>query len=185
MKVKRECRTKSGDELLLRSLGAADAGAALALCRRASGETLNLLRYADEWTISLQEEAAMLSRAEASPKSLMLGAFVGGQLVGIASFLPVHPGDRARHRAGVGIMILRAYWRQGIGSALMETLIEAAKKTSLEQLELNVVDMNKGAVALYKKHGFAEYGRHPRMIKYRDGRYADTLLMMLELRRKP
>ena len=183
MKFRRECETKTGRRLLVRSLTPADAEAALAVCRKTAGETLNMMRYEDEWTMTAEQQAAALKTAEDGAKSLMLGAFTGGRLAGMANFRPVHPGDRAHHRAGVGIAVLRAYWGQGIGSALLETLIDAAKTTNLEQLELDVVEGNTAAVALYEKHGFQVYGRHPRMIKYRDGRYADTLLMMLDLRK--
>ena len=113
----------------------------------------------------------------------MLGGFAGGRLVGVGNFRPAHPGDRARHRAVMGISILKSHWGMGIGTAMMHAMIDAAKTTALEQLELNVVSTNDAAIRLYKRCGFVEYGRHPRMMKYRDGTYADTVLMMLELRR--
>lgn len=185
MKFRREHQTKSGDALLVRSLCEADAEQALYVFKKSAGETLNMMRYPDEWAMTVEQERAFIKKEELGAKSLLLGAFVGGQLVGISNFTPVSPVDRARHRAGVGMVVLRTYWHQGIGSAMMQALIEAAQQTSLEQLELSVVDTNEGAIALYKKHGFVEYGRHPRMMKYRDGRYADALLMMLDLRRKP
>ena len=114
----------------------------------------------------------------------MLGAFLDDRLVGVSNFRQAHPGDRARHRACVGISILKSRWGKGIGTAMMRTMIEAAKTTALEQLELDVVSANEAAVRLYKRCGFVEYGRHPRMMKYRDGTYADTILMMLDLRRE-
>ena len=47
-----------------------------------------------------------------------------------------------------------------------------------------MVSTNESAVRLYTRCGFVEYGRHPRMMKYRDGTYADTILMMLDLTKK-
>lgn len=179
MKFRREAMLKTGETCLLRSLEAADAKEALAVCRKAAGETLNMMRYEDEWTMTEEQEAAFIQKQKNDPKALMLGAFVCGKLVGTAAFQGVHPGDRARHRAGVGISILKAYWGRGIGTAMMQALIDAAKTTSLEQLELDVVSTNEAAVRLYTRCGFEEYGRHPRMMKYRDGTYADTILMML------
>lgn len=75
MKLKREARTKNGGALLLRSLCAQDAQQALSVCRQTAGETLNLIRYEDEWTMTLEQEAAYLKKAEDDPRSLMLGAF--------------------------------------------------------------------------------------------------------------
>ena len=184
MKLKIEAALPDGGTVMLRSLVAADAKEALALCRKAAGETRNLIRCEDEWTIAPQEEAQHIVRMENNPKALMIGAFVSGRLAGIASFAPPSPVDRARHRATLGICVLRAYWGRGIGSAMMQALIDAARQTAIEQLELEVAAANERAIRLYERFGFAEYARHPRMIKYRDGRYADMVLMMLDLRGK-
>lgn len=183
MKLKKQVQLAGGEEILLRSLCAADAKAALDLCRKTAGETMYMSRYADEWTITQEEEAQYIAKMECNPKALMLGAFVSGSLAGIASFVPPSPVDRMRHRATLGICILRAYWGRGIGSALMQALIDAAKGTVLEQLELEVVSSNERAIRLYERFGFAEFARHPRKMKYRDGRYADMAQMMLDLRR--
>jgi len=184
VKYKREVLLKTGEACLLRSLEPSDAREALAVCRKAAGETLHMMRYEDEWTMTAEQEAAFIDKQRNDPKALMLGAFVDGRMAGTAIFQSVHPGDRARHRAGVGISILKAYWNRGIGTAMMRALIDAAKGTALEQLELSVVSTNESAVRLYERCGFETYGRHPRMMKYRDGTYADALLMMLDLTKK-
>jgi ribosomal protein S18 acetylase RimI-like enzyme len=165
VKFRCECETKSGRKLLIRSLTPADAEEALAVCRKTAGETAFMLRGENEWTISAEQQAAAIKRAEDGAKSLMLGAFAGGRLAGVANLRPVHPGDRARHRAGVGIAVLRACWGQGIGSALLGSMIEAAKTTNLEQLELDVVEGNAAAVALYEKHGFSLIAERKRYYK--------------------
>lgn len=183
MKFRQEVTLKAGEACLLRSLETSDAKETLAVCKRTAGETLNLMRYEDEWTMTEEQEAAFLEKQKNDPKALMLGAFVGGRMAGTAVFQPTHPGDRARHRAGVGISILKAYWNRGIGTALMRVLIEQAKTTALEQLELEVVSTNERAIRLYKAYGFEEFARHPHKLKYRDGTYADMILMMLELKK--
>ena len=48
-------------------------------------------------------------------------------------------------------------------------------------MELEVVADNARAIALYKKAGFAEYGRNPRGFRTRDGRWQENVLMRLEL----
>lgn len=182
MKIKKEIVLKSGETLLLRSLRAEDAQQALDLCRKTAGETLNLSRYADEWHITPEQERTYIHNMENGAKTLMIGAFIRGKLVGIASFAPPAPVDRARHRADLGIAIEKCCWGIGIGGAMMQALIDAAKETALEQLELEVVSTNERAVRLYERFGFAVFARHPRKLKYRDGTYADMLLMMLDLR---
>ena len=184
MKHKSEWTLRDGRTLLLRSLNARDAQEALCLCRRTAGETMNMMRYEDEWTLTPEQEREAIVKAENDPRSLLLGAFVDGRLVGMSSLRPVHPADRARHRAGFGISILRAYWGKGIGTAMLRTTIDMAKTRALEQIELDVVSTNEAAIRLYRRMGFVEFGRHPRMMKYRDGTYADTLLMALDLHGK-
>ena len=58
MKFRRECETKTGRKLLLRSLTPADAEEALAVCRNTAGETAFMLRGENEWTISAEQQAA-------------------------------------------------------------------------------------------------------------------------------
>ena len=110
MKYKKEATLRTGEACLIRSLEPQDAQEALAVCRKAAGETLNMMRYEDEWTMTVAQETEFIEKLKNSPKSLMLGAFVDGKMVGSAAFQSVHPGDRARHRAGVGISILKACW---------------------------------------------------------------------------
>lgn len=184
MRFKTEIALKGGETLLLRSLCAQDAQQALAVCKRTAGETLNLIRYEDEWTMTLEQEAAYIRKMEDDPRSLMLGAFLGERLVGIGSFMPCAAVDRVRHRLSLGICILRACWGRGIGTAMMRVLVDEAKKTPAEQLELEAVGTNERAIRLYERFGFETFARHPRKLKYRDGTYADMVLMMLDLRAK-
>ena len=184
MKLKKEILLKSGETLLLRSLSTQDAKQALAVCKKTAGETLNLIRYEDEWTMTTEQEETFIKKMEDDPKALMLGAFAGDALVGVGSFAPCAAVDRARHRASLGISILKAYWGRGIGTAIMQTLVGEVKKTAVEQLELEVVSTNERAIRLYEKCGFEAFARHPRKLKYRDGTYADMVLMMLDLRAK-
>ena len=184
MKYKKETALSGSETLLLRSLQTEDAQQALDVCKMTAAETLNLMRYADEWRLTLEQEREYIRNMENGPKSLMLGAFFRGKLVGIGSITPPSPVDRTRHRAGLGIAIVKSSWGMGIGTAMTRALIDAAKTTAIEQLELDVVSTNETAIRLYERHGFVEYGRHPRMMKYRDGTYADTILMMLDLRRE-
>lgn len=182
MKFKREVVLKNGETCLLRSLCAGDAREALALCRHTAEETRYLIRYADEWALSEEEEAAFIKRQEDDPNALMLGAFLCGRLAGIASFSPSAPVSRARHRAALGVVIFKSCWGKGIASAMMEALLDRIKDTPYEQLELEVVAENERALRLYERFGFTEFARHPRKLKYRDGAYADVILMMRELK---
>lgn len=76
--------------------------------------------------------------------------------------------------------VRRKYWHIGVGSAMMEMLIELAKEASLKNIELSVHAENERAIALYRRFGFEEIGRHRGKI-YVDGEYYDEILMDLHI----
>ena len=84
------------------------------------------------------------------------------------------------HVGYVGIAIKSGYRGIGIGTKLLQTLAEEAKKAGLKILVLDVFDINKPAKALYTKMGFKEAGRIPRGI-YKKGKYIDLMRMTQEL----
>ena len=180
MKYRSEVRLRNDEACLLRSLEPSDAKEALAVCRKAAGETLNMMRYEDEWTMTVEQEAQFIERQLVSPKALMLGAFVDGRMAGTAIFQSVHPGDRARHRAGVGISILKAYWNQGVGRTLLAEIIAFGKENDFEIIDLQVRSDNLAAIHLYEKFGFRKIGSHPAFFKM-EGIQIPFDYMILEL----
>ena len=89
---------------------------------------------------------------------------------------------KLRHRAGIGISVLRDFWGQGIGTALLETVIEAARRNpNLLQIELEFIEGNHRARRLYEKMGFRIVGLHPNAIQLKDGTLLHEYLMALPL----
>ena len=86
------------------------------------------------------------------------------------------------HRAELGLSVKKAYWNQGVGSALMRRLIQYAEENGIELLSLEVRSDNIRAVRLYESFGFQRIGTSPAYFKI-DGRYADFELMYLDLRK--
>ena len=81
----------------------------------------------------------------------------------------------------MAIAILREYWGQGIGTAMIGYLTELAKQIGYELMELIVVAENERARALYQKCGFIESGRRYHGMKFDDGSYHDEIFMYKEL----
>lgn len=50
------------------------------------------------------------------------------------------------------------YQRKGIGSSILEEMINAAKDSKIQNMTLEVRESNRAAKALYKKFGFVEEG---------------------------
>ena len=116
---------------------------------------------------------------EAAVKAIV--AEVDGAIAGTAGVDAVGRRDKVRHRATFGISLDEAYWRLGIGSALTAACIGCARQAGYAQLELEVVEDNARAIALYKKAGFVECGRNPLGLRPRTGGYQALVFMRLEL----
>ena len=68
-----------------------------------------------------------------------------------------------------------------IGTAMFGEMIRMARERGVMQLELEVIEGNDKARALYEKLGFEEFGHFPDNLKYADGTYADSFWMMRKL----
>lgn len=181
MRYKHTQTLRDGARLMLRSMEKADAGAAIFALRRVAGETDFLLSEPEECGATLEQEENFIETMNSRPRDALIGAFVDGELVGMANIAQVSPRRRACHRASVGISVLRDHWGKGIGTALMNACMELARTAGYEQMELEVVDNNARAVTLYRRLGFACVGQIPRAIRYRDGHYADLAVMVRAL----
>jgi RimJ/RimL family protein N-acetyltransferase len=105
---------------------------------------------------------------------------VDGAWAGICAFSREST-PKTRHIASFGAMYVREEFRgKGVSGALIEAaMTEAAKHTELAVLTVNAE--NPRAIALYKKHGFREYGRMPKSLKI-EGLYYDEIEMVRELK---
>lgn len=181
MRYSREFLLKDGRPCLVRHARGEDAASVLRLMIASAGETDNMARYPDEITLTEEQERGWLEQTEADPRALLLAAYVDGELVGNAGFSPVLRYFRGSHRAELGIGIARAWWGQGIGTALMTAALEAAQGAGYEQMEMEVLTSNARGLALYRRFGFSAGGVLERGFRYRDGRYADLFHMTRRL----
>lgn len=181
MKYNKIINLKNGKEALLRNGEFADGEAVFVNFNETHAETDYLLSYPDENSFDAQQEAEFLKEKTESPNEIEIVAVVDGVVAGTAGIEAVGAKYKLKHRAELGIAILKGYWGLGIGKALMEACIECAKDAGYTQLELNVVAENERAVALYKNMGFVEYGRNPRGFNSRVSGYQEVVYMLLVL----
>lgn len=96
----------------------------------------------------------------------------------VVGWIDIHTTEnpRLKHRASMGMGLLKEYRGQGLGSKLLKAALDHAKKNGLEKVELHVYTNNQAAIALYKKFGFEEEGV---IRKYRklDGQTFDAMMM--------
>ena len=127
----------------------------------------------------MEQEAAILESICQNPRSIMVLAFDGGEIVGNASIHgSKHP--RFSHRYNLAITVRKSHWGRGIGTALMDRLINFAKEIGAEVVSLEVRSDNDRAIALYKKFGFEKFGTYRKFFKF-DDVYFDADYMNLYL----
>ena len=91
---------------------------------------------------------------------------------------------KIRHRASIGIVLLSEFWNQRIGTRLFQELIRIAEENpNLMQLELDFIEGNNRARALYEKMGFRVTGVKPDAIRLKDGTLLNEYSMIREIRR--
>lgn len=91
--------------------------------------------------------------------------------------LTVNANHRTRHSGAIGIMIHKDYQNQGVGTALMQAIIDIADNwLMLVRVELTVFEDNERAIHLYEKFGFEKEGLK-RLAAIRRGKYENEYLM--------
>lgn len=158
-----------------------DAGKILEYLKKVGGESDNLTFGAEGLPCSVEDEEKYIESFENSTSSVMFTAKINGVIVGDAHFSS-STRERIKHRGEIGISVLKDYWGQGIGSRLMDNLIDFAKNTAgCEIIALQVRSDNERAINLYKKYGFEKIGQFKGYIKI-DGEYIDCDFMNLYIK---
>lgn len=174
---------KDGRTLILRDPALEDAQEMVDYLKIVGSETDFLL--ADENGIeglTLEGEREWITGTLTAANTKMFVGTVDGEIVLVCD---VRAAGRSRiaHVGGIAISIKKAYWHLGIGNIAMRAMIDYAKSTGkLRLLSLEVREGNDRAIALYKRFGFVEVGRHKGKINIR-GAYFDEILMDLDLTR--
>lgn len=98
------------------------------------------------------------------------------KIIGSAGLI-VFSNPRLRHSAAIGIMVHKDFQNKGVGSALMEAVLDIADNwLMLVRVELGVFADNQNALHLYEKYGFEIEGTK-KMAAIRNGKYTDEIIM--------
>ena len=176
---------KDGSVAVLKSPCVEDAEKQLRFITKCCAETDFLTRYPEEWEcMTIESEAKWINNNRVSPDALGIDCYIGEKIVGSCD-INFRGGIKTSHRATVAIAILKEYWNLGIGSAMFTELIAAAEaRPEIEIVELEFVEGNDRAKALYEKYGFQIVGERPNAFKLKDGRLLKEYFMQKELKKK-
>lgn len=180
MLIKNTIIDLNGKELLLRNATEYDAEMLIEGLKVVCDETRFLLKEPEEITLTLEQEKDFIKNNNESETNVFIIGFLDGEYVGNCSLMGKNL-MRQKHRVSMGIALFQKFTGLGIGTVMIEKLIELAREKGYEQLELEVVANNERAIHLYKKMGFEIYGTFKDTMKYPDATYADEYWMMRKL----
>ncbi|GHF47771.1 ribosomal protein S18 acetylase RimI-like enzyme [Deinococcus metalli] len=153
---------------VVRVLTAADAPAYRAVRLAAlRSDPLAFLTTADEFAARPLDSVA--ARLEPTERTVTLGAFVDGALVGLLTLAREEAAIMA-HRVNVyGVSVAPGARGRGVGDALVRAAIAHVRAwPGVATLNLAVMDTQGSARRLYERHGFRVWGRQPDAVR-RDG----------------
>ena len=102
---------------------------------------------------------------------------MAGQLVGqLGMYWRRTRNKKLGHCMNLGLAVMKDYWGNGMGTALMNACEDWARMNQIVRLELEVVCKNESAVALYKKCGYDIEGTKRKSMMIED-EYVDEYLM--------
>jgi L-amino acid N-acyltransferase YncA len=101
----------------------------------------------------------------------------GGRVVGMYK-LQANQRDLGSHVANASFMVDPAARGKGVGKAMGEHCLAEARKAGFQAMQFNfVVSTNTGAIALWKKLGFAVVGTIPKAFRHARLGLVDALVM--------
>jgi RimJ/RimL family protein N-acetyltransferase len=177
-------RVKSGRNILLRSAEPDDAEQLVNLISTILTENDFNITTPEEFRFSVDQEMEWIEDVTESPGHVVIVAEDEDmELLGMLNF-HVDPRKRMKHHGSLSINICQGWRDQGLGRAMLQTLIVwAEEEPSIEKLNLEVFATNERAIALYSSLGFQQEGHLHNQIKMAPGEYVDVLLMNLWLKK--
>lgn len=176
----KKVRLQSGTSVTIRPMVKEDADKLYAFFSRVPREDRLFLRddvsirdVIDSWTQELDYR-----------KVLPLVAEVGGNIVGDAT-LHRRTFGWTSHVGKVRLVIDKDYRGKGLGTVLIEELIDIAKKAGLEQLVAELMSNQTGALSAFKRLGFEKEAVFLNYVKDQMGEEHNLVVMIKNLRIEP
>ncbi len=180
-----EFTLKDGRTAVLRSPKDEDIQGTLNYLLASSGESEFILRYPEECgKYNAEGEKAFFDRANAADNIATIMCIIDGKVAGNCE-ISWSTGIKTRHRASVAIALLKEYWNQGIGTMMFKEMLRIAESNpNILQIELDFIEGNTRARALYEKMGFRIVGIRPNAIRLKDGTLLNEYSMLREINRQ-
>lgn len=176
----KKVQLRTGTSVTIRPMVKEDADKLYAFFSRVPREDRLFLR--DD--VSLREVTDAWARELDYEKVLPLVAEVGGNIVGDVTLHRRKLGWTS-HVGKVRLVVEKDYRGKGLGTALMEELINIAKKAGLELLVAEIMANQTAALAAFKRLGFEKEAVFYNYVKDQAGEERHLVVMMKNLQIEP
>ncbi|MFZ7132136.1 MAG: GNAT family N-acetyltransferase [Eubacteriales bacterium] len=171
---------KINNDIIIKEATPKDAVALIDYINVISDESDFLTFGCGEFNITIKEEEKILEEYLTRNNAIYIIATYEDKIVGSLNF---SGGTRPRisHKGEFGVSVLKGYWGNGIGTALIKYLINWAEQSGvIKKINLKVREDNVKAISIYKKLSFVEEGRITREFLI-DKVYYNSLIMGYEI----
>jgi RimJ/RimL family protein N-acetyltransferase len=166
-------KTKSSQEILLRSYASQDVLQMIDFVEQVAHESTHTLKYPGMPAADAESLARRVSEGREHDFDLNLGAFCDGKLIGNIKLFrrnPNHPWTN--HMASFAMSVSQEFWGQNVADQMLDFIFKYARINNIQRLEAEVRCENTRGVAFYNKHGFHIEGRREKAA-YIDDQYVD------------
>ena len=163
-------------EILYRNPVVEDAQEIVDFYNYVGGETSYLSFEKDEYPLNVESQIEDIKSTNASPINEMILALADGKIIGIGTINSSNK-IKCRHCGELGIVVAKEYQGKGIGTTIIQKLIDWAKENGVTtRIQLDTRKDNKSAIRLYEKFGFEMEGclRNQTLL---NGTYYDLCVM--------
>ena len=167
---------KNSTVLNIREAQEQDALEVVNMFKQMGGESENLTYGHNDYYYNENQEKLFIKTLKERNNTLFIVGVVDDKIIGYLSLSAMQRG-RLTHRGDMGVSVFKDYWGQGVGSALIEYLIDWAEGSGIiKKIDLQVRRDNERAIKLYKHLGFEIEGTISRGM-YIDDEYFDLYYM--------
>jgi RimJ/RimL family protein N-acetyltransferase len=172
---------KSYVPVVVRSYESGDQEAIQEFVRQVARETTHTLKYEAMPEMTREYLVNQYDGVIKHPVNLTMGAFLNDKLVGDLRFFQRserHPW--IKHIGVFGMAVAQDYWGEGLGSKMLQLMIEHAEQKGIVRIEAEVRVSNENGVRLYQKNGFKIEGVREKAAfinwRYEDEYYISRLI---------
>ena len=138
----------------------------------------------NETVVDVENRVAWMSDRRVQGFPILVAVDDADRAVGYASYGPWRPHDGYRHTVEHSVYVRADQRGNGLGRALLVTLIERARAQGLHAMIAGIDATNTGSIRLHETLGFADTGTM-REVGTKFGRWLDLTFMQLVLDDRP